>query len=218
MRRDEPIIEEEPIVPPGQNIPSEFNKREPSPTKEKLKKQEVDLFHDPLLPDDEEMFESSQKKKRKRAGSFSDKHKEKDEDMDDEEGIAYDELNSDEKLVVLQQMYEEYNRNPDAFPDDQRALLEEELKIMIEKGYIQNPDDDESEDDERMQAKGEIKFPSEPLPFSTDEEEVEKEVLDKEEDKIEVHEVDMKRSSQDGEEQKGKVYPTLMNICQWLNS
>lgn len=173
-------------------------KEEPKPKREEKKREEVDVLHDPLLPDFDDKRRSSGKK-RQRAGSFGEKEKQRgfDEDEDDDEAIAFDELDPDEKLAVLQQLYEEYNRDPDNFPEEQRLLLEEELKNMIDKGLIDGFDEEEeeSEVDERMKVKGEINFKycndvissNDPLPLKSEDEE--REDIDKGEQELDVKEV-----------------------------
>lgn len=196
--KDEPIIKDEPMhadIDDSFDMDHEESPQfEPNnPIKEgkddkiaNSNKPKVDLFHDPLLPEDESIKHSA--KKRQRAGSFS-KNKEDDHDMEEDEAIAFDELGPEEKIVVLQQLYEEYIKDPDSFPEEQRILLEEELKDMIDKGLIEGFDDDseESEEDERMKVKGKINFPSEPLPIKSDEDD--KYEISKGEHELDVEEV-----------------------------
>lgn len=201
--KDVPIVHDEPFEDdkhyspddmsdesPQESPESQFKQPKKEEPKREEKKAEVDVLHDPLLPDFDDMRKSSGKK-RQRAGSFGDKEKPRgfEEDEDDEDAIAYDELDPDEKLAVLQQLYEEYNRDPDNFPEEQRVLLEEELKNMIDKGLIDGFDEEEeeSEVDERMKVKGEINFPKEPLPIKTDDED--REGIDKGGQELDVKEV-----------------------------
>lgn len=55
------------------------------------------------------------------------------EEDEEEDVIAFDELNEEEKVIILQHLYQEYQKNPDAFPEDQRLLLENELKELFAK-------------------------------------------------------------------------------------
>ena len=98
LPEDNPKIEEEPF-----GRPAEMDDRiEPEPKK-------VDVFNDPLLPDDEDMGGGSMKK-RDRADSFdTDSPGKNDNFMDEEgdendegEGITYDDLTKEEKYEVLQ--------------------------------------------------------------------------------------------------------------------
>lgn len=86
----------------------------------KEEKPKIDVFNDPLLPEDDD-FRGGSAKKRGRSGSFGGGGG---EDLDSEEDIAFEDLDPDEKYQVLQHLYEEYQRDPDNFPEDQRLLLE----------------------------------------------------------------------------------------------
>ena len=104
-------------------------------------------------------------------------------------------LIQNKKLLIIQQLYEEYQRDPDNFPDEQRYLLEEQLKELMDAGMIDGIDEgEESEIDERMKAEGEIKFPAEPLPIKTDDE---KAIISRPQEELDVQEIDMKKSSDD---------------------
>ncbi len=132
-------------------------------------KPKIDLFNDPLLPEEppKERDRGSEKKKRVRSGSFGAGDKKGFEDS--EEDIAFEDLEPDEKYEVLQQLYEQYQLDPDNFPEDQRLLLEHELKDIFDR---QEGEDDEM-DDERLQVPGNINFPEEmaekPSPEKEDE-------------------------------------------------
>jgi hypothetical protein len=205
MPQDDPIIKNEPVFD-NEYPDSSPDMKDDSPVQESpVEKHKVDVFNDPLLPEDEEMDYSSNKK-RPRADSFEDKNQREAIEDEGEEGIAFDDLNPEEKVAVLHQLYEEYNRDPDSFPEDQLALLEEELKNMMDKGYIAGPDEEEgeSEMDERMQAEGEINFPTGPIPVTAEDEE--NKAFVKQEEELDIQEVDMKRSSQDIGENKGKLH------------
>ena len=70
----------------------------------------MDLFNDPLLPEQEE---ERPKKKKGRSGSFDNspgKDKLDDEEYEDDEGegVTYDDLTKEEKIEVLRQLYEQY--------------------------------------------------------------------------------------------------------------
>lgn len=167
--------------------------------KEETKKQKVDVLHDPLFDDDDEPRSSN--KKRPRAGSFGDKGKKdrfENEEEDDDEGIDFDSLEPEQKLVIIQQLYEEYQKDPDSFPDDQRLLLEAQIQELIDQGLIDGLDEgEESEIDDRMKVKGEINFPAEPLPVKTDD--MDKNLIDKGGQELEVQEVDMKKKNNKSE-------------------
>lgn len=56
-----------------------------------------------------------------------------DQDLgDDDEDIAFEDLDENEKYQVLQHLYEQYQKDPDNFPEDQRMILEQELKDLFE--------------------------------------------------------------------------------------
>lgn len=103
---------------------------------------------------------STKKKKggRGRSGSFGGDGRQDLEESD--EDIAFEDLDANEKYQVLQHLYEEYQRDPDNFPEDQRILLEQELKDLFEN--------QQEEDDLSDQAPGVINFPDQPLPGRDD--------------------------------------------------
>lgn len=76
----------------------------------------------------------SEKRKNKGGGSFGDDRRMKDDqDLgDDDEDIAFEDLDENEKYQVLQHLYEQYQKDPDNFPEDQRMILEQELKDLFE--------------------------------------------------------------------------------------
>ena len=203
--KDDPIIKDEPMhaidndsfdMDHEESPQFEPNKPMKEAKDDKLvgsNKAKVDVLHDPLLPDDDSIKHSA--KKRPRAGSFS-KNKQDPQTMEEDEAIAFDDLNPEDKLTVLQQLYEEYMKDPESFPEDQRILLEEELKDMIDKGLIEgfDNDSDESEVDERMKVKGKINFPSEPLPIKSDDDD--KYEISKGEHELDVEEINTKNKSE----------------------
>ena len=99
-------------------------------SKPQEEKPKVDLFNEPLLPEEPQRSRGSEKK-RVRSGSFGGGEKKQFEDS--EEDIAFEDLEPNEKYEVLQHLYEEYQRDPDNFPEDQRLLLEHELKDLFEQ-------------------------------------------------------------------------------------
>lgn len=229
--KDEPVIKDEPMHHDDDDSFDMDHEESPqfepnNPVKESKddkvvssNKPKVDVLHDPLLPDDDDSMKRSAKK-RPRAGSFS-KNKDEGNNMDDDEAIAFDELGPEEKIVVLQQLYEEYIKDPDSFPEEQRILLEEELKDMIDKGLIEGFDDDseDSEEDERMKVKGKINFPSEPLPIKSDEDD--KYDISKGEHELDVEEVkhnnksdrkDVKSKSASSEKKQPKTEEVDENV------
>jgi hypothetical protein len=213
LYNNEPIIEDEPVrqfsqpSPPFHDSPESQSDISMKP--ESNKRQKVDVLNDPLLPEDADMRQSSGKK-RKKAGSIGDNDREDrfDNDEEEDEAIVFDELPPDEKLAVIQQLYEEYNRDPDSFPEEQRILLEEELKNMIDQGLIDGVEgegegeEDESELDDRMKAEGEINFPNEPLPVKKEDDE---RVISKGDKELDIEEIDMKKADMQYDEDDGNL-------------
>lgn len=210
--RDEQIEDDEPVrnvsqpSPPYDDSP-DSNRDSPMKSDSK-KKQKLDVLNDPLLPEDVDMRKSSGKK-RKRAGSFGDNNRDNfDDDEDDNQAIVFDELPPEEKLAVIQQLYEEYNRDPDSFPEEQRILLEEELKNMIDQGLIDGiegegeGEENESELDDRMMAKGEINFPKDPLPVKREDDD---KAISKGERELDVQEVERKKIEHKYHEESGNI-------------
>jgi len=123
----------------------------------KAKKGEVDVLNDPLLP---EGVDFGQKKKNKQradslggGGSFKggDLMDEGDEDDDLLVIDNLDELDEEQKYMVLQHLFEEYQKDPESFPEEQRELLEEEMMKLYQKAEREGEfDEEESEDDLRM--------------------------------------------------------------------
>ena len=122
----------------------------------------IDLFNDPLLPEDDghKPRRGSEKKKNKLGGSFGEGDRWNDFE-DDEEDIAFEDLDENEKYQVLQHLYEEYQKDPDNFPEDQRLILEQELKELFEQN---EGEEGEDSSDERMKIQGNINFPKQGLP------------------------------------------------------
>lgn len=134
------------------------------------KKEKIDLFNDPLLPQDPmEKRRGSGGKKRGRSGSFGndDRHGGFDDEELDGDEIAFDDLNQEQKYQLLQELYEEYQRDPENFPEEQRILLEQELKELFDQNEFE--EEEEEIDDERMKIEGNINFPDD-LPARKDEE------------------------------------------------
>lgn len=86
----------------------------------------------------------------------------------EDEDIAYDDLGPNEKYQVLQHLYEEYHRDPENFPEDQRILLEQELKELFEQGEFEG--EEEEPDDDRLKMEGHINYPND-LPAKKEEDE-----------------------------------------------
>ena len=78
--------------------------------------------------------------------------------------VAYDDLNDEEKQYLLEQLWEENQRDPDNFPEDQRMLLEQEIHKFIDPNQFDDDMEDDMDDD-RMKIEGNINFPKEPLPM-----------------------------------------------------
>lgn len=65
-------------------------------------------------------------------------------EIDDEfDGKAYEELTKEQKYQVLQQLYQQYQENPNDFPEDQRQLLEKELENLFAEGEEDELDPDD---------------------------------------------------------------------------
>ena len=77
----------------------------------------------------------------------------------EEDDVAFDDLDPNEKYQVLQHLYEEYQKDPDNFPEEQRVLLEQELKELFEQGEFEGDEEGEPEDDDRMKMEGHINYP-----------------------------------------------------------
>ena len=169
----------------------EESPQEDAVMKSEFPKEKIDVLNDPLLPDDMEIGRSSGKKKA-RGGSFSDDGR---AGHIQNEGLNLDDLDQEERLLVIQDLYAKYNEDPENFPEEQRILLEEELQDLIDKGIIDGFEEgEESEVDPRMEAHGEVNFPSNPLPFKDEEEVVEN--IETQEN-LDVQEVDMKKDNID---------------------
>lgn len=140
----------------------ESEKKE-SPKKYDPVHEPIDVFNDPLLPDDMNPKRTSEKKKKGRSGSFGGGD-EKGGFDDDEMDVAYDDLNDEEKQYLLEQLWEEYQRDPDNFPEEQWQLLEQEIHKFMDPNQFEDDMEDEL-DDERMKIEGNINFPKDPLPM-----------------------------------------------------
>lgn len=198
-----------------------------------VKKNEVDVLNDPLLPEGADFGYKRKNKARADSlggGSFNEGNLLGDNEEDDDDLLVIDnldELDEEQKYMVLQHLFEEYQKNPDAFPEDQKELLEQEMMKLYEKAELEGElDDDEfvkthsasgdshkysdgsrkarkmnkwmddedhdefelssgkranqrilqeddSHDDERMQAKGEIKMPEDGIPQRKEEDHAE---------------------------------------------
>jgi len=105
-------IEEDDLLPnkkPEQRIDVEedakvLKKEEPKKKKEVPKKEKIDIFNDPLLPEEPVRKGRGSEKKKVKGGSFNG-----DKDMiEDDQDINYEDLDENEKYQVLQHLYEEY--------------------------------------------------------------------------------------------------------------
>lgn len=83
--------------------------------KEEPKKEKIDIFNDPLLPEEPVRKGRGSEKKKAKGGSFNG-----DDLQEDDQDINYEDLDENEKYQVLQHLYEEYQKDPDNFPEDQR--------------------------------------------------------------------------------------------------
>lgn len=90
------------------------------------------------------------------------------EDMDD--GQDFDQLTKEQKYQVIQELYQQYQNDPEKFPEEQRELLERELENLFQQeGEGEYDDDMMMDDDDRMQIDGQINFPNQQLPLRQDE-------------------------------------------------
>ena len=132
------------------------NKKDTSEKKpnQNPKKQEVDVLNDPLLPEGVDF--GFKKKNKNRAdslgggGSFKGGDLLGDQEDDDDLLVIdnLDELEEEQKYMVLQHLFDEYQRNPDSFPEDQKELLEHEMMKLYQKAELEGDLDDEGEFDE----------------------------------------------------------------------
>ena len=121
---------------------------------QKPKKQEVDVLNDPLLPEGVDF--GFKKKNKHRADSLGGGGSFKGGDLlgeqeDDDDLLVIDnldELEEEQKYMVLQHLFEEYQRDPDSFPEDQKELLEHEMMKLYQKAELEGDLDDEGEFDE----------------------------------------------------------------------
>lgn len=133
---------------------SEAKRQEDSKKKDKgsNKKQEIDIMNDPLLPEGVDF--GNKKKNRARAdslggggGSFKG-HDLLDDQEDDDDLLVIDnldELDEEQRYMVLQHLFEEYQRDPDSFPEDQKELLENEMMKLYAKAEMEGELDGEGE-------------------------------------------------------------------------
>lgn len=181
----DPIIQDE----SPEEIKAESPEIDASPVDQQMDsespKPKIDVFNDPLIPDDMDVGKSSDKKRR--AGSFSDKDDEEDE-------FNLDDLDDEERVMLVQELYQKYQEDPDNFPDEQRVFLEEQLKDLMDKGII-DAEEEESEQDERMKVHGEMNFPKDPLPYKDDNEDIE--AMEKAEEELDVQEVEPQKDELD---------------------
>lgn len=128
-----------PKVKPEQRIDVEedakiLKKEEPK----KKEKEKIDIFNDPLLPEEPVRKGRGSEKKKVKGGSFNG-----DKDViDDDQDINYEDLDENEKYQVLQHLYEEYQKDPENFPEDQRQILEQELKDLFDQEEEEMSDDE----------------------------------------------------------------------------
>lgn len=123
-------------------------------------------------------------------------------DDDEEDEVGYDDLTKEEKYQVLQQLYAQYQEDPDNFPEDQRELLERELQEFFGE---EEEEEEEKDDDERMQIEGQINFPDQPLPqrHEEPEDQVDEEPdLPEEPQEDEIVDSDQRRQMQEEEEEE----------------
>lgn len=105
--QDEPKVEDEIVSKEEAELDQMISEHKPK----------IDVFNDPLLPDDMDPGRGSEKK-RGRSGSFGGGDDNRGDFDSEEDDIAFEDLAPDEKYQVLQHLYEEYQRDPDNFPED----------------------------------------------------------------------------------------------------
>lgn len=165
MDQDEPESMVEELISKEEVELDEMISEHKQPKKDEPK---IDVFNDPLLPDDMLDNRRGSDKKRGRSGSFGGGDDPRgDFESDEEDDIAFEDLAPDEKYQVLQHLYEEYQRDPDNFPEDQRILLEQELKELFDQE--EQEEEELDNEDPRMKIEGNINFPDE-LPGRKDDE------------------------------------------------
>jgi hypothetical protein len=69
------------------------------------------------------------------------------EDDDEEEFLDLDQMTQKEKYEVLQKLYEEYQLDPENFPEDQREILERELNNFFQEGEGEEEEDGMTEEE-----------------------------------------------------------------------
>ncbi|CAI2374413.1 unnamed protein product [Moneuplotes crassus] len=137
---------------------SESKKKE---SEKKGKKGNVDVMHDPLLPDDADF--GRKKDKRARADSLGGGGSFKGGDLlEDEDDMLeindLEDLDEEQKYIVLQHLFEEYQKDPDSFPPEQRELLEYEMMKLYQKADMEGELDEEDDfDDMRGASSGKKK-------------------------------------------------------------
>ena len=116
-------------------------------------KAKVDVLNDPLLPEGVDFGSKKQKRQRAdslggRGGSFDGGDLLKDHDEEDDDLLVIDnldELDEEQKYMVLQHLFEEYQKDPEAFPEDQKQLLEQEMMKLYQKAELEGELEDEDE-------------------------------------------------------------------------
>ena len=58
------------------------------------------------------------------------------------------ELDEEQKYMVLQHLFEEYQKNPDSFPEDQKQLLEHKMMKLYQKAEMEGELDDDEDYEE----------------------------------------------------------------------
>lgn len=120
-------------------------------------KKDVDVMHDPLLPDGADF--GNKKDKRARADSLGGGGSFKggdllDEDEDMMEINDLEDLDEEQKYMVLQHLFDEYQKDPDSFPPEQRELLEYEMMKLYQKADEEGELDEEEFDEMRGASSG----------------------------------------------------------------
>ena len=145
-------------------------------------KEKIDVLNDPLLPEGVDFGSKKQKRQRAdslggRGGSFDGgnllgEHEEDDDDLLVIDNL--DELDEEQKYMVLQHLFEEYQKNPDSFPEDQKQLLEHEMMKLYQKAEMEG----ELDDDDYEENSGDGRYGKEKQNLSSSNEKKPKKLMD----------------------------------------
>lgn len=116
------------------------------------KKQAVDVLNDPLLPEGVDFGFKKNKRHDSLGGGGSFKGNDLLGDQEDDDDLLVidnlEDLDEEQRYMVLQHLFEEYQKDPDSFPEDQKELLEQEMMKLYQKAELEGDLDDEGEYEE----------------------------------------------------------------------